>query len=72
MITQKLDLTIKCPCGNELPPYSTNRKYYCNDCRYSRQKESQNRKNRKRAGLREYEKLQINLVKNWIYWGVRR
>ena len=68
----RIELRLKCQCGNDLPEESILTKKYCNDCKYSRQKESQNRKNRKRAGLREYDKLQINLVKNWIYWGLRR
>ena len=45
---------------------------YCAKCKEDIKKIKNRNVYRKKLGLREYEKLQINLVKNWIYWGVRR
>ena len=62
----------KCPCGKALPDGSIAHRRYCNDCKNDRQKESQNRTNRKRAGEREFNRIKINLFKSWVMWGVKK
>ena len=60
-----MSLTYQCPCGNDLPGNNLNRRY-CLECKERRQRENQNRLNHKRASIREFERMKVNLFKSWV------
>jgi|APSaa5957512493_1039668.scaffolds.fasta_scaffold67057_1 hypothetical protein len=66
-----MSLSFKCVgCSNSLPEGHTLARKFCNDCSHKRRLESHMRRNHKRAGEREFNRIKINLFKNWVMWGI--
>jgi len=58
---------LKCPCGRDLPVHATKARTWCAECVEQRRREQQTRKNHKKKTTLIYNRMLVNLTKNYVY-----